>query len=250
MTAKLLAARGARVMISARKEDEAREALGDIQKAGGEAAFTAADVSQEEDVKRLVAAVVQKYGRLDLAFNNAGQIAKAQPLHETELAAFQQLQRVNVDSVLLCMKHETLQMLAQKQADHVPDTSKLDHGVQPNDYHHSSHPYAIVNTSSVAGVTGTANTVTYSTSKWALVGMTKVASADYAQHGIRVNSVNPGYIATDMTSDVDHNQVVEKIPLHRIGQADEIAETVAFLLSNAASYITGQAIVVDGGMVD
>jgi NAD(P)-dependent dehydrogenase (short-subunit alcohol dehydrogenase family) len=126
---------------------------------------------------------------------------------------------------------------------------RLDHSKQPNDYYTSTHPYAIVNTSSVAGVMGEKGTVAYSTSKWAVVGLTKVASADYAKQGIRINCVNPGYVASEMTGDVDHAEKAQKIPLNRIGQEQEIAEVVAFLLSNAASYITGQAIIVDGGMV-
>ena len=250
VTAKLLALRGAKVMISARKEEELKDGVKEIEAAGGEAAFHAADVSSEAEVKALVAATVQKFGRLDIAFNNAGAANDdSDKIHEMDVESFAQLQKNNVLSVLLCMKYETQQFLAQRDKDKAPDLDKLDESAQPNDHYRSSHPYAIVNTSSVAGLKGSATSAAYCTSKFAVQGLTQVAALEYGPLGVRVNAINPGYTYTEMTKSVDHAKKAKGIPLRRIGQAQEIAEVAAFLLSNAASYMTGQSVVADGGML-
>ena len=175
--------------------------------------------------------------------------AMTSPYTTPNLASFQQLQQNNVNSVLLCMKYETQQFLAQRDKDRAPQLEQLDDSKQPNEHYKSTHPYSIVNTSSVAGLKGHASSAAYCTSKFAIVGLTQVAAVEYGKHGVRINAVNPGYIATEMTKDVDYGQKAHSIPLQRIGQAQEIAEVVAFLLSNAASYIQGQSIVVDGGLL-
>ena len=249
ITAKLLAARGAHVMISARKEAEVQDAINEIKQQGGEASFHVADVSSESDVKQLLEATVQKYGRLDLAFNNAGAAGDDNNIHEMDIAAFEQLQKNNVLSVLLCMKYETQQFLKQREKDSAPNLEQLDDSKQPNEHYKFTHPYSIVNTSSVAGLKGHASSASYCTSKFAIQGLTQVAAIEYGKHGIRVNAVNPGYIVTAMTKDVDYGEKAHSIPLQRIGQAQEIAEVVAFLLSNAASYVCGQSLVADGGLL-
>ena len=249
VTARLLATRGAKVMISARHEDEVQNVIKEIQQQRGEASFTAADVSSESDVKRLVEATVQKYGRLDLAFNNAGATGEDKLIHETDVAAFEQLQQNNVRSVLLCMKYETKQFLAQRDKDIAPQLEQLDESKQPNEHYLTSHPYSIVNTSSIAGPKGTAHNAAYCSSRFVVQALTQVAANEYGPHGIRVNAVSPGYIATLMTAKVEYGAKAKRIPVRRIGQAAEVAEVVAFLLSNAASYICGQSIVVDGGLL-
>ena len=176
---------------------------------------------------------VETYGRLDFAFNNAGIDGGNAPLHEQSLEQFDQVIAVNVRGLFLCMKYEIVQML------------RTGGGV-------------IVNNSSVGGLVAVPRFGPYNASKHAVMGLTKSAALDYAKLGIRINAVNPGLIDTDMMSryvekmgdaETASQQLATIVPMGRVGKPEEIASTVLFLCSEAASYITGQSLVVDGGYI-
>jgi NAD(P)-dependent dehydrogenase (short-subunit alcohol dehydrogenase family) len=219
---------GAKVVFSGRREAEGEETAALIRDTGAECLFVRSDVSNEAEVKALVEKTIATYGRLDCAFNNAGIDGAGKPLHEQSSEDFDKLMSINVRGLFLCMKYEIQQMLTQ--------------GVG-----------AIVNTSSVVGLIGFQGFSPYIASKHAVMGLTRSAALDYAKQGIRINAVNPGPIATEMI-----DRTVEQIgsttdnfaamvPMGRIGQVEEIAATVVFLCSDAASYITGQPLAINGG---
>jgi len=238
-TAKLLAARGAKVVITARDEKAAQPTVDAIRSAGGEVTFFPSDVSKEADVANLVKSAVDKYGRLDIAFNNAGILPEAKKADELDLDLFRQTQEINVQGVVLAMKYEIQQF--QKQVE--KEGGKKGEGELTDKAYHR---YSIVNTSSIAGVKGSGN-ISYTASKWAVIGLTKAAAKAYGPLGVRVNCVCPGAIETDMIQKMDKSSTAKEAAQNRIGEADEIAETVAFLLSKAAPFLTGESVIVDGG---
>ena len=218
---------GAKVVFSGRREKEGEDTANLIRQSGAECLFVRSDVSSEAEVKALIQKTVEYYGRLDCAFNNAGIDPPTKPLHEQSVADFDKLMAINVRGLFLCMKYEIQQMLTQ--------------GVG-----------VIVNNSSMGGLIAFAGMSPYIASKHAVMGLTRSAALDYAKQGIRINAVNPGIIATDMMdrlADGNPDQMASIVPMGRLGQAKEIAATVVFLCSDAASYITGQPIVVDGGYI-
>ncbi|MGF1482602.1 MAG: SDR family oxidoreductase [Cyanophyceae cyanobacterium] len=227
-TALALGKAGAQVVFSGRREQEGEDTANLIRQAGAECLFVRSDVASEEDVKTLVQKTVETYGSLDCAFNNAGIEPPAKPLHEQTVEDFDKLMSVNVRGLFLCMKYELQQMLAQGSG-------------------------VIVNNSSMGGLIGFSGLSPYIASKHAVMGLTRSAALDYAKQGIRINAVNPGIINTAMIDRTVENagstasDFASGIPMGRMGQPEEIAQTVVFLCSNAASYITGQAMVVDGG---
>jgi NAD(P)-dependent dehydrogenase (short-subunit alcohol dehydrogenase family) len=230
VTALAFAKAGAKVVISGRREKEGLAVVGEITKAGGTAHFVAADVSKEADVKRLVEQTVAKFGRLDIAFNNAG-VESTGPLTEVTEANYRQVFDINVWGVMTSMKYE------------IPAMLKTGGG-------------AIVNTSSVAGHIGMPGVSVYIASKHAVEGLTKTAALEFARQGIRVNAVAPAAIATDMfdrfTGGANSPQAkafAEQHPVGRVGTAEEVASAVLYLSSDAASFITGVSLLVDGGMV-
>ena len=244
VTARLLASRGAKVVISARDESKAASTVASIQQSGGHVAFVQADVSQEADVERLIATTVSTYGRLDLAFNNAGILPQPANIDELDMDDYRRTARINDEGVVHCLKHEFKQFKKQIQADGgqlQPDKEAVtDRGLQQ---------YAIVNTSSVAGCMGMPGAHSYGSTKWSVIGLTKNVAAEGALLGIRVNAIAPGAIKTEMIKQLDERQTTFQCIQHRQGEAEEIAEVVAFLLSPASTFITGQTIVVDGGYV-
>ena len=244
VTAQLLASRGAKVVISARDESKAASTVASIRQAGGDVTFVQADVSVEADVERLISTAVSTYGRLDLAFNNAGILPQPASIDELDMDEYRRTARINGEGVVLCLKHEFRQFKKQLQA----DGSQL----QPDPQavtERALQKYAVVNTSSVAGCMGMAGAHSYGSTKWSVIGVTKNVAAEGALLGIRVNAIAPGAIKTEMIKQLDERQTTFQCIQHRQGEAEEIAEAVAFLLSPASTFITGQTIVVDGGYV-
>jgi NAD(P)-dependent dehydrogenase (short-subunit alcohol dehydrogenase family) len=230
-TALAMAREGARLAVADRAEEGASTTVGLINAAGGQAIAIGGDVTREEDVAAMVARAVAAFGQLDCAFNNAGINARAvgpagQRMHEISRASFDGMLAVNLTGVFLCLKYEIRQMLAQGSGG------------------------AIVNTASIAGLIGLPTSSSYVAAKHGVVGLTKTAAMEYAQDGIRVNCVNPGYITTPMTKETMEergNEILAKVPMHRMGTPEEIAEAVVWMCSEKASFMTGAAQVVDGG---
>jgi len=221
---------GAKVVVSGRREAEGQAVVAEIKAAGGEATFVRADVAVEADVAALVAKTVATYGRLDIAFNNAG-VELTGPIVDATEADYRRVFDINVWGVLTSMKHE------------IPVMLKQGGGV-------------IINTSSVAGHIGMAGASVYVASKHAVEGLTKAAAIEYAKQGIRVNAVAPAAIETDMVtrftgggSEEALNYMHSLHPVGRMGRAEEIANPVLFLASDAASFITGISLNVDGGFL-
>jgi NAD(P)-dependent dehydrogenase (short-subunit alcohol dehydrogenase family) len=222
---------GARVAAADLAEDAARETVAQINAKGGQAlALGGGDVASDAAVRDMVAAAVAAYGRLDCAFNNAGIAswhveAAGRKTADWPEAAFDRTIAVNLKGVWLCMKHEIMQMLAQGGG-------------------------AIVNTASIAGLAGLPTSSAYVAAKHGVVGLTKTAAIEYAQAGIRVNAVCPGYIETPMTAPMGLERsaaVLAQTPAKRMGEPEEIAEMVVWLACDRASYVTGAAYNVDGG---
>jgi NAD(P)-dependent dehydrogenase (short-subunit alcohol dehydrogenase family) len=220
---------GAKVVVAADKNVKGgQETIRLIKKAGGEATFVKADVSKAAEVEALVNKTVELYGRLDCAHNNAGLLGDRGSLTEFTEEQWDWSINVNLKSVWLCMKYEIPVML-------------------------KSGGGAIVNTSSLAGLRALAGSPFYVTSKHGMIGLTKSAAVEYAKMGIRVNAVCPGLILTPpILQQVGRDSLAtaareERIPLGRLGNPEEVAEVVVWLCSDAASFVTGDAIVVDGG---
>jgi NAD(P)-dependent dehydrogenase (short-subunit alcohol dehydrogenase family) len=228
-TALALAREGAMVAISGRREDDGAAIVDAIKSAGGEAMFVRTDVTQEADVAALVAATVRAYGRLDVAFNNAGTgEGRSASIHERTAPEFERVMATNVLGVFLALKYEIAAML--------------------------ENGGAIVNNSSVSGLVGFAGSAIYVASKHAVIGLTKSAALEYATRGIRINAVCPGGTETPLMNRITggaqterHRQYVDFHPIGRMAQPEEIAAAVVWLCSERASFVTGQALAVDGG---
>ena len=224
----LFAAEGGRTVVVDRNEADARETAKRIQAAGGEATAVACDVSVEAQCKAMVAAAVKAYGRLDIAFNNAGVGASGFAVGEEEEVAWDRIIDVNLKGVYLCMKHEIAAML------------KTGGG-------------AIVNTASVAGLIGEKGIASYSASKHGVVGLTRTTALDYIGQNIRINAICPGATRTQILADWFQDPKVEaailsRHPIGRIAEPEEIGRVALFLASDDASFVVGQAIAVDGGL--
>ena len=225
-TALAMAKAGAALVIDNRNAKLGEEVVRAIEQAGGRAVFQVTDVSKPEDAKALVERAVKEFGRLDLAFNNAGMDGEQVPLHEQDIEKASFLFDVNIKGVFYCMKFEIGQML------------KTGGG-------------AIVNTSSIFGLNGYPGWSLYTATKHAVTGMTKAAALEYAKQGIRVNAVGPGPVETPLLAKGtggDPHSYAAFVPMGRIGQPDEIADPVVFLLSDEARYVTGHTLPVDGGV--
>ena len=218
---------GAKVVVTGRREKEGAQVVAEIKKFGGEAAFVRADVAKDADVKRMVDFTVDKFGRLNIAFNNAGVEWKGTLDQATE-AEYRRIFDINVWGVLNSMRHE------------IPVMLKNGGG-------------AIVNTSSVAGHVGIGQVSVYNASKHAVEGLTKSVALEFAKQNIRINAIAPGVIATEMwdrfAGDELRDQVASIIPVARIGASEEIAAAVLYLCSDNAKFTTGTSLVVDGGFI-
>lgn len=229
-TALIFAREGAKVVVADINVEGGEETVRQIQAAGGDATFVKTDVSKAAEVEALVNKTVQTYGQLDCAFNNAGIEGAAKFTTECTEEEFDRTIAVNVTGVWLCMKYEIQHMLS--------------HGGG-----------SIVNTASAAGLIGLPSASDYVASKHAVVGLTKTAALEYAKAGIRVNAVCPGAIDTPMIARSAQaipgfdELAVAMEPVGRFGQSSEIGEAVAWLCSDAASFVTGIPMSVDGGMV-
>jgi NAD(P)-dependent dehydrogenase (short-subunit alcohol dehydrogenase family) len=221
---------GARVVGAGLDSGQGDEMLDEVRHAGGEGFFIQTDVSKADQVEKMVAAAVDTYGRLDYAFNNAGIAGEGGPAAGISEEGWRRIIDVNLTGVWLCMKYQIPRMLEQGGG-------------------------AIVNCSSVLGLVGYANAAAYVASKHAVVGLTKSAALEYAAQGIRINAVNPGFVRTPMIagavgeSDEALAPLVKIEPIGRLGRPEEIADAVVWLCSEQASFVTGSAVVVDGGWI-
>ena len=221
---------GAKVAVADIVVEGGEETVRLVKEAGGEAFFIQVDVSNAADVEAMVNTVVDTYGRIDCAYNNAGIEGRLVSTDEYPEDVFDKVIDINLTGVWLCMKYELPHMLKQGGG-------------------------AIVNTASGAGLIGVAGMSAYVASKHGVVGLTKTAALEYAKSGIRVNAVCPGVIQTPMMERITADQpqlgeaVVAAEPVGRAGKPEEIAESVVWMCSDAASFVTGHAMSVDGGYV-
>jgi NAD(P)-dependent dehydrogenase (short-subunit alcohol dehydrogenase family) len=225
------AASGARVVVCGTNEARLDSTVEAIADAGGEALPRRMDVALSSDVADAVAFAVDAFGSLDGAFNSAGISGPAfTPILDLDEAVWDRVIDVNLKGVWLSMKHQVAQMIRQGSGG------------------------SIVNASSVAGLVGTRINTAYSASKHGVTGLSRSVALEYADQGLRVNAICPGWVETAMTDPATHGkpevlaQIVARHPIGRVGRAEEIGELVAWLLSDAAGFVTGTAIPIDGGL--
>ncbi len=225
--AEALAAEGSKVVVAARRQAEGESVVASIKKAGGEAAFVQTDVTQLDQVSRLMEAVIQKYGSLDILFNNAGiEGARLTPLVEESEENLRQIMEVNLIGAWYVMKAAIPIMASQGGG-------------------------SIINTTSVAGLRGFGMFSSYVASKFALEGLSRSVAQEVAEAGIRVNTVAPGPITTDLLNRItggDPSPFTNMTPMKRAGTAAEVAQAVVYLASCSTGYVTGSTLGVDGGM--
>jgi NAD(P)-dependent dehydrogenase (short-subunit alcohol dehydrogenase family) len=229
-TAVLFAKAGAKVVVAGRREPEGNETIELIRAAGGDGLFLRADVSKASEVEALVQNTVERFGRLDFAFNNAGiEGVWAHIVRQSE-EDFDRTININLKAVWLCLKYEIRQMLKQGGGG------------------------AIVNMASITGLVGSAGAAAYSASKHGVIGLTKTAALENAKSGIRINAVCPAFTETPMAErtlrvPAVHKYVLSCHPIGRLGKPAEIAEAVIWMCSDRASFMTGQSLVLDGGFL-
>jgi NAD(P)-dependent dehydrogenase (short-subunit alcohol dehydrogenase family) len=226
-TALAFAREGANIVVSGRHEDKGKTLVAELEERGAEAGFIRADVRNEDDVKNLVDRTVERFGRLDVAVNNAGTEGKTGPITAQSAESYAATFDTNVLGVLLSLKHELRVMSAQKSG-------------------------SIINISSTFGRVGAAGASLYVASKHAVEGLSKSAALEAASFGVRVNIVAPGPIETEMLhrfagSEQRMASLAAGVPLNRLGRPEEIAEAILFVASDKASYLSGASIPVNGG---
>lgn len=227
-TAKTLAQKGVKVVVTGRRESLGHNVVDQIRSSGGEATFLATDVNNEASIGKAISSTISQYGSLDIGINNAGISLETLPLADSDGEKLREMLQTNVMGVFWCMKHEIQQMLKQGRG-------------------------AIVNLASIAGTNGIPYAATYAATKHAVVGLTKSAAIEYATKNIRINAVAPGAIRTDIILDTmgkgmyDENKVIEMFPAKRMGNPQEIANGIVWLCSDESSYATGTILAIDGG---
>ena len=224
-TAKALARAGAKVMLASRDANALETVVGEIRIEGHNARCVAVDIGDERSVAHLIACVLDQFGRLDVAFNNATDGANPQPLADMDVEGFDRAIRTNIRGTFLGMKHEIPALLATGGG-------------------------SIINMASLAGVQGVANLAGYVTAKAGIIALTKVAALDYADRGVRVNVLAPGPILThhlEEAGEQAQRQAALGTPMRRVGTTAEIAEAVLWLASDQSSFITGITLPIDGG---
>jgi len=224
--AKTLAQNGAHVVCVSRNVSDVQSVADEITAAGGTAAAVACDISDSDNVTKLVKETVGTHNHLDILVNNAG-VTRDNLLMRMSEDDWNTVLNINLKAAFIAIKAAARTMIKQRKG-------------------------RIINISSVVGLMGNAGQVNYAASKAGLIGLTKSTARELAPRGITANCIAPGYIATDMTNELGYEvqqSLNEKIPLGRIGQVEDIAYAVAFLASDEAEYITGQTLAVDGGMV-
>jgi len=223
-TALLAAANHAKIIVNYRSSDRTAEDLVDlIRQDGGDAIAIQADVSNENDVKRMFRTIKETYGQLDILVNNAG-IMKNNLLIMTPMREFDEMVATNCKGSFLCLQYAAKMMMKKKSG-------------------------KIINLSSIVGVNGNSGQIVYSASKAFIVGMTKSAAKELGQFGISVNAVAPGIIDTDLTKDLKdeiRQQLISNVALGRIGTPEDVAKVIVILSSSYSDYISGQVIGVDG----
>ena len=229
-TAVLFAKAGAKVVVTGRREVQGNETIEMVRAAGGDALFVKSDVSKAAEVETLIQKVVERFGRLDIAFNNAGVEGVQAPIVRQSEEDWDRTIAINLKGVWLCLKYEIRQMLRQGGGG------------------------AIVNMASTIGLIGTAGVAAYSASKHGVIGLTKTAALENAKSGIRINAVCPGFTETPMADRIFRAPAVRKYvvdchPIGRFGRPAEIAEAVVWMCSDRASFMTGQSLVLDGGFL-
>lgn len=225
--AKLLASHGAKVVVNYSGSREKAEAVvGDIQSSGGEAFAFQADVANTEAVKAMIDEALQQFGSIDILVNNAG-ITRDNLLMRMKENEWDDVINTNLKGVFVTTKAVTRQMMKQRSG-------------------------RIVNIASIVGVSGNPGQANYVAAKAGVIGLTKTTAKELASRGITVNAVAPGFITTDMTDKLDEGvqkAMLDQIPLSRFGDPEDVAKSVLFLASDDASYMTGQTLHIDGGMV-
>src|SRR6202043_186130 len=226
-TALAFAREGARIVVSGRHDDKGNALVSELQEIGAEATFIKSDVRHDDEVRALVDGTVRRFGRLDVAVNNAGTEGKPGPLTDQTPESYAATFDTNVLGTLLSMKHELRVMLPQGSG-------------------------SIVNVSSTYGRAGAPGAALYVASKHAVEGFTKAAALEFAETGVRINVVAPGTTETGMLNRFtgtpeNKADLISRVPMKRIAQPEEIAEAILFLASDKASYITGASLAADGG---
>ncbi len=218
---------GIAVVLSDNNQTLGEQTTEHIRQAGGQATFVMSDVSLPADCERMVTVALEQYGRLDYACNNAGIGGEQNPTADYSLEGWQRILSINLSGVFYCMKYQIPAML-------------------------KSGGGAIVNMASILGQVGFAGSVGYVAAKHGVLGLTQNAALEYAPHGIRVNTVGPGFISTPLLQDLEANPEIKQMlvamhPLGRLGKPEEVAELVVWLNSEKASFVTGAYYPVDGG---
>jgi len=230
----LLARKGAKVVVADVNYEDALQTVSIMQDNGetSQAVAIRCDVSRTSDVENMIESAVEKFDRIDAAVNNAGLFGTYSKIADYPEEEFDNLVRVNLKGVFLCMKYELSQMMKQSKANH----------------------YAIVNVSSFSGIRGTRANSPYAATKHAVLGLTRSAALEYARSGVRINAVCPSQVVTPMITrytpedSPEVKKIANGIPMHRLGKPEEVAAAIFWLLSDESSFTTGHALSLDGGL--